>query len=72
MLNAAAAAFYYLRVVVVMYMRDSPEGAPTVTAGPLMRIGLATTAIATVIIGVLPPVTSAVIGLAQEAAAALL
>jgi NADH-quinone oxidoreductase subunit N len=27
-LNSAAAAYYYLRIVVYMYMRD-PEGAPT-------------------------------------------
>ena len=30
MLNAAIAAFYYLRVVVYMYMREAPESAPAV------------------------------------------
>ena len=32
-LNAAVAAFYYLRVVVYMYMRDPAENAPPVTIG---------------------------------------
>ena len=32
-LNAAVAAFYYLRVVVYMYMREAPEGAPEVRVG---------------------------------------
>ena len=40
MLNAAAAAFYYLRVVVYMYMRDAPEDAPPVAVGGATRAGL--------------------------------
>ena len=33
-LNSAVAAYYYLRIVVVMYMRE-PEGAPTEMAPSL-------------------------------------
>jgi NADH-quinone oxidoreductase subunit N len=71
MLNAAAAAFYYLRVVVVMYMRDAPEGARPVTVGALTRIGLVVAAIATIAIGVLPAITSAALDWAEAAAAVL-
>jgi NADH-quinone oxidoreductase subunit N len=53
-LNAAAAAFYYLRVVVYMYMRD-PAGEPApVARGGLLRLGLAVSAIATVLLGLFP------------------
>jgi NADH-quinone oxidoreductase subunit N len=72
MLNAAMAAFYYLRVVVYMYMRDAPEGAQPVTVGAETRTGLALAAALTIAIGLIPPVTIAVIGAAEEAARALL
>ncbi len=36
-LNAAAAAFYYLRVAVYMYMRDPPEAAPPMIALVVQR-----------------------------------
>jgi NADH-quinone oxidoreductase subunit N len=67
MLNAAAAAFYYLRVVVYMYMRE-PEGEPVVTTqGGLFRAGLAITGIATIVFGLLPGILTAV----SQAAGAL-
>jgi NADH-quinone oxidoreductase subunit N len=72
MLNAAMAAFYYLRVVVYMYMRDAPEGAQPVTVGTETRAGLGLAAALTIAIGLIPPVTIAVIGAAEEAARALL
>ncbi len=72
MLNAAAAAFYYLRVVVTMYMRDAPADAPQVAVGGATRTGLAIAALLTIAIGLIPPVTVAVIGVAEEAARALL
>ncbi len=53
-LNAVAAAFYYLRVVVYMYMRDPQTEPAEVDHGPLLRLGVAVAAIATVILGVLP------------------
>jgi NADH-quinone oxidoreductase subunit N len=68
-INAAAAAFYYLRIAVVMYMRDPSEQAPPVQLGGLLSAGLVLSAIATVAIGVAPGL---VIGFAQEAARALL
>ncbi len=53
-LNATVAAFYYLRVIVYMYMRD-PEGEPAPVAhGALLRVGLVVTAVATVLLGLFP------------------
>jgi NADH-quinone oxidoreductase subunit N len=67
MLNAAAAAFYYLRVVVYMYMRE-PEGQPVVSSpGTLFRVGLAATGIVTLVFGLFP----AFVTLASNAASAL-
>jgi NADH-quinone oxidoreductase subunit N len=53
-INAVAAAFYYLRVVVYMYMREPQTEPAEVDHGPLLRLGVAVAAIATVILGVLP------------------
>jgi NADH-quinone oxidoreductase subunit N len=72
MLNAALAAFYYLRVVVTMYMRDAPEGARPVTIGAATRAGLVASAVAVVAIGLLPPVTGPILDWTLEAANALL
>jgi NADH-quinone oxidoreductase subunit N len=69
MVNAAIAAFYYLRVVVFMFMRDAPEDAPRVHAGAMARAGLIATAVLTIILGVVP---GFVITLAESAAAAQL
>jgi NADH-quinone oxidoreductase subunit N len=71
-INAAIAAFYYLRVAVVMYMRDPAENAGPVTIGGATSAGLGIAAIGTVAIGVIPPVTIAVIAVAEQAARALL
>ncbi len=71
-LNAAIAAFYYLRVAVYMYMRDPAENAPPVTVGTQSSTGLGISATATIAIGLIPPVTIAVIALAEQAARALL
>jgi NADH-quinone oxidoreductase subunit N len=54
MLNAAAAAFYYLRVVVYMYMREPAEGIEATRPSLLFRVGLAATGIVTVFIGLIP------------------
>jgi NADH-quinone oxidoreductase subunit N len=71
-LNAAVAAFYYLRVAVYMYMREPAESAPAVELGGETRVGLGLAALGTVAIGLVPPVTIAVITMAQGAALALL
>ncbi|CAN5729184.1 NADH-quinone oxidoreductase subunit N [soil metagenome] len=72
MLNATIAAFYYLRVAVYMYMRDAPESAPPLEIGGATRAGLGLAALGTVAIGLIPPVTIAVIVMAEHAARALL
>jgi NADH-quinone oxidoreductase subunit N len=53
-LNAAVAAFYYLRVVVYMFMRDSPTDAPALRHGALLWGGLAAATALTILLGVFP------------------
>jgi NADH-quinone oxidoreductase subunit N len=60
MLNAAAAAFYYLRVVVYMYMREPAESGRAASPGLLFRTGLAVTGIVTLVFGLFPFVLTAV------------
>jgi NADH-quinone oxidoreductase subunit N len=64
MLNAAAAAFYYLRVVVYMYMRDPVEDLEPTHPSLLFRAGLAATGLVTLIFGLFP----AILDLARNAA----
>jgi NADH-quinone oxidoreductase subunit N len=53
-LNAALAAFYYLRVIVTMYMRD-PEAEPApIDAAPSGNLGLALSVAAVIALGVFP------------------
>jgi NADH-quinone oxidoreductase subunit N len=53
-LNAAVAAFYYLRVVVYMFMRD-PRGEPVpLEKSGILRAGLAGTAALTILFGLFP------------------
>src|SRR3954464_8243339 len=54
-LNAAVAAFYYLRVAVVMYMRDPADNAGRVSIGGATSAGLGIAAVGTGAIGLLPP-----------------
>ena len=66
-LNAAAAAFYYLRVVVYMFMRD-PRGEPApIVLGGLMRTGLIVSAILTIVLGLVPGPLLTVVGNAARA-----
>ncbi len=53
-LNAAAAAFYYLRVVVYMFMRDPASDAPALRHGWLLWTGLAAATVLTIAIGLFP------------------
>jgi NADH-quinone oxidoreductase subunit N len=71
MLNAAMAAFYYLRVVVYMYMRQPAEDVPPLSIGWYTRAGLLLAAAATVLIGLLPTVTGAILEWTEAAAVAL-
>ena len=61
MLNAAAAAFYYLRVVVYMFMRDPATTDEPPRHSPLVWTGLWATSILTIAFGILySPIFSAV------------
>src|ERR1035437_5129285 len=65
MLNAAAASFWYLRVVFYMYVREPVgETAPS-TPGRLFKIGLAVTSVATLAFGFFPGLVTAAINAAN-------
>jgi NADH-quinone oxidoreductase subunit N len=67
-LNAAMAAFYYLRVVVYMYMRDpEPDPAPIDTS-PFGSIALALSVAGVVILGLFP---GAILSLLEVSAASI-
>jgi NADH-quinone oxidoreductase subunit N len=68
-LNSAIAAYYYLRIVVFMYMRD-PEGAPTEVAPSLAgSLALFVALCGVIWLGVMP---APYLDLAQTALAPLL
>jgi NADH-quinone oxidoreductase subunit N len=70
-LNAAAAAFYYLRVVVYMFMRDAVGEPAPVSRGSLMRTGLVVAMVGTIMLGVLPNWPVPVLDAARAAAEAV-
>jgi NADH-quinone oxidoreductase subunit N len=53
-LNSAVAAYYYLRVIVVMYMKEAREEAPLPRIPAGLGTALALSAAATIYLGVLP------------------
>jgi NADH-quinone oxidoreductase subunit N len=53
-INSAIAAYYYLRVMVYMYMRDERTEAPVSRIPAGLGVGLAISVIATIYLGVLP------------------
>ena len=53
-INSAIAAYYYLRVVVYMYMREERMEPPVARIPAGLGVGLAISAIATIYLGVLP------------------
>jgi len=67
MLNAAAAAFYYLRVVVYMFMREPVSDPAPIRHGQLLWSGLAVATALTVIFGVFPGLILGIIGDAAKA-----
>jgi NADH-quinone oxidoreductase subunit N len=67
-LNAAVAAFYYLRVIVYMYTRDPASDAPAPRHGALVWGGLAAATALTIVLGVFPNVF---IGFVEAAAGAI-
>lgn len=52
--NSAVASYYYLRLVVVMYMREPTVSEPPAPVSATMRLALLVAAIATIYLGVVP------------------
>lgn len=65
LLNSAVAAYYYLRVLVMMYMKDPAEGESLPAAGAALNIAVYGSAIATLVLGIFP---SFVLDFASKAA----
>ena len=53
-INSAVASYYYLRVIVVMYMRDAREAVPISPVPTALGVALALSVVATIYLGVLP------------------
>ncbi len=54
LVNSAVASYYYLRLIVVMYMREPVIAEAPAPASAAMRLALVLTAIATIYLGVIP------------------
>ncbi len=67
-LNAALGAFYYLRVIVYMYMRDPEDDPAPLERSPSGSIALGLAVIAVIVLGVFP---GAILGLIEASAASL-
>ena len=54
-LNSAVGAYYYLRIIVMMYMREAREEVPAaIPVSPALGVGLAISVAATLYLGLLP------------------
>ena len=53
-LNSAVGAYYYLRIIVVMYMREAREEIPATPVSPALGAALAISVAATLYLGLLP------------------
>jgi putative methionine-R-sulfoxide reductase with GAF domain len=67
-INSAVAAYYYLRIIVVMYMREEREAVPVMKIPFALGTALVVSLAATIYLGVLP---GRVLGYAQAAASEL-
>jgi NADH-quinone oxidoreductase subunit N len=65
--NAAAAAFYYLRVVVYMFMREPRTEQPVLTHGRLLWGGLIVASVLTIVLGLIPAPFLDIVGHAARA-----
>src|SRR5262249_32219256 len=54
LINSAVASYYYLRLIVVMYMREPVIAEAPPRASAAMRLALVLAAIATIYLGVIP------------------
>ena len=68
-LNAAIAAFYYLRLIIYMFMRDPASDAPALRHGGLLWSGLAAAGALTILLGLFP---TALLDAATDAARAVI
>jgi NADH-quinone oxidoreductase subunit N len=68
-LNAAAAAFYYLRIVLYMFVREPSSDAPAQQHGALMWGGLAAATVLTILLGLFPTTVLEIVGEAARAIA---
>jgi NADH-quinone oxidoreductase subunit N len=66
-LNAAAAAFYYLRVVVYMFMREPRTEQAPLAHGQLLWGGLVVASVLTVVLGLIPGPFLEIVGRAARA-----
>ena len=69
LINSAIGAYYYLRIIVVMYMREERGVVPVMQIPPALATALAISLIATIYLGVLP---GRVLEYASKSASALL
>ncbi|HEX2883715.1 MAG TPA: NADH-quinone oxidoreductase subunit N [Candidatus Limnocylindria bacterium] len=67
-LNAALAAFYYLRVIVYMYMRDPEPQPASLDSSPFGSVALVLSVAAVVVLGIFP---GAILGLLEVSAASI-
>jgi NADH-quinone oxidoreductase subunit N len=67
-INSAIAAYYYLRVIVVMYMKEPEKEVPVLKMSPGLSVALVACVIFTIYLGVLP---DRVLNYALESARAL-
>jgi NADH-quinone oxidoreductase subunit N len=67
MLNAAIAAFYYLRVVVYMWMRDAEGEQVVMRHGRLVWFGLTVASVLTIVFGLFPETLLTIVGTAAAA-----
>jgi NADH-quinone oxidoreductase subunit N len=66
-LNAAMAAFYYLRVIVYMYMRDPASEVAALRHGSLVWTGLALATVGTIAFGLFPTTLMSIVADAARA-----
>ena len=67
--NSAIASYYYLRVIVVMYMREPSKEVPVTRMSPGLVVALSACVLATLYLGVLP---DRILGFAMDSAKALM
>jgi NADH-quinone oxidoreductase subunit N len=68
LINSAIGAYYYLKIIVVMYMREPREDVPMLPLSPSLGMALVITLAATLYLGVVP---GNVLEFAQRSAANL-